>query len=87
MSKSPEVLTFGCRLNAYESEVIKGHATTAGWTDTVVINSCAVTKEAERQVRDRFGDGRQNHCGLWPRTQILLFETGKIGIFKQMALC
>jgi threonylcarbamoyladenosine tRNA methylthiotransferase MtaB len=48
---SPEVLTFGCRLNAYESEVIKGHATSAGWTDTVVINSCAVTKEAERQVR------------------------------------
>ena len=47
----PEVLTFGCRLNAYESEVIKGHATQAGWTDTVVINSCAVTKEAERQVR------------------------------------
>ena len=51
MSDAPEVLTFGCRLNAYESEVIKGHATAAGWTDTVVINSCAVTKEAERQVR------------------------------------
>ncbi len=51
MKPSPEVLTFGCRLNAYESEVIKGHATSAGWTDTVVINSCAVTKEAERQVR------------------------------------
>ena len=48
---APEVLTFGCRLNAYESEVIKGHATAAGWQDTVVINSCAVTKEAERQVR------------------------------------
>jgi threonylcarbamoyladenosine tRNA methylthiotransferase MtaB len=46
-----EVMTFGCRLNAYESEVIKGHATAAGWEDTVVINSCAVTKEAERQVR------------------------------------
>jgi len=51
VSNLPEVLTFGCRLNAYESEVIKGHATQAGWTDTVVINSCAVTKEAERQVR------------------------------------
>jgi threonylcarbamoyladenosine tRNA methylthiotransferase MtaB len=46
-----EVITFGCRLNAYESEVIKGHAEAAGWTDTVVINSCAVTKEAERQAR------------------------------------
>jgi threonylcarbamoyladenosine tRNA methylthiotransferase MtaB len=51
MTRAPEVLTFGCRLNAYESEVIKGHAEAAGWTDTVVINSCAVTKEAERQAR------------------------------------
>jgi len=51
MSRAPEVMTFGCRLNAYESEVIKGHAEAAGWTDTVVINSCAVTKEAERQAR------------------------------------
>ena len=39
MSRPPEVLTFGCRLNAYESEVIRGHAEMAGWTDTVVINS------------------------------------------------
>jgi threonylcarbamoyladenosine tRNA methylthiotransferase MtaB len=51
MSRPPEVLTFGCRLNAYESEVIRGHAEMAGWTDTVVINSCAVTREAERQTR------------------------------------
>jgi threonylcarbamoyladenosine tRNA methylthiotransferase MtaB len=51
VSRAPEVMTFGCRLNAYESEVIKGHAERAGWTDTIVINSCAVTKEAERQAR------------------------------------
>jgi threonylcarbamoyladenosine tRNA methylthiotransferase MtaB len=51
VSRAPEILTFGCRLNAYESEVIRGHAEMAGWTDTVVINSCAVTGEAERQVR------------------------------------
>ncbi len=46
----PEILTFGCRLNAFESEVIRGHA--AGATDDlVVVNTCAVTAEAERQAR------------------------------------
>ena len=44
-----EVLTFGCRLNAYESEVMRGHA--AGQHDTVIVNTCAVTAEAERQAR------------------------------------
>lgn len=44
-----EVLTFGCRLNAYESEVMRGHA--AGLRDTVIVNTCAVTAEAERQAR------------------------------------
>ncbi len=44
-----EVLTFGCRLNAYESEVIRGHAATLA--DTIVVNTCAVTAEAERQAR------------------------------------
>jgi threonylcarbamoyladenosine tRNA methylthiotransferase MtaB len=44
-----EVLTFGCRLNAYESEVIRGHA--AALVDTVIVNTCAVTAEAERQAR------------------------------------
>jgi len=44
-----EVLTFGCRLNAYESEVMRTHA--AALTDTVIVNTCAVTAEAERQAR------------------------------------
>ena len=44
-----EVQTFGCRLNAYESEVVRTHA--AGQSDLVVINTCAVTAEAERQCR------------------------------------
>ena len=44
-----EILTFGCRLNTYESEVMRGHA--AGLTDTIVVNTCAVTGEAERQAR------------------------------------
>ena len=44
-----EVLTFGCRLNAYESEVMRSLA--AEQPDTVVVNTCAVTAEAERQAR------------------------------------
>src|ERR1700733_6535974 len=46
-----DVVTFGCRLNAYESEVMRGHALAAGLTDAVIINTCAVTAEAERQAR------------------------------------
>ncbi len=46
---SVEVLTFGCRLNTYESAVIQDLA--AGQSDTIVVNTCAVTAEAERQCR------------------------------------
>jgi threonylcarbamoyladenosine tRNA methylthiotransferase MtaB len=46
-----DVLTFGCRLNAFESEVIRREAENAGLSDTVVINSCAVTNEAVAQAR------------------------------------
>lgn len=48
---SVEVVTFGCRLNAAESEVIRREATRAGFSDTVVVNTCAVTTEAVRQAR------------------------------------
>jgi threonylcarbamoyladenosine tRNA methylthiotransferase MtaB len=46
-----EVVTFGCRLNAYESEAIKARAREAQLRDVVVINTCAVTAEAVRQSR------------------------------------
>ncbi len=50
-----KVITLGCRLNAYESDVMAGHARESGLKDTVVINTCAVTNEAvaesRRQVR------------------------------------
>ena len=45
-----EVMTFGCRLNAYESEIIRNLAADAKLADTVVVNTCAVTAEAERQA-------------------------------------
>src|SRR5690349_5715445 len=46
-----EIVTFGCRLNAFESEVIRREADYAGLSDTIVINSCAVTNEAVAQTR------------------------------------
>src|SRR5216683_6858670 len=46
-----DVLTFGCRLNACESETIRREAMKAGISDTVVVNTCAVTAEAVRQCR------------------------------------
>jgi threonylcarbamoyladenosine tRNA methylthiotransferase MtaB len=48
---SVEIVTFGCRLNAFESEVVRVEAARAGLSDTVVINSCAVTSEAVAQAR------------------------------------
>ncbi|MCC8983983.1 tRNA (N(6)-L-threonylcarbamoyladenosine(37)-C(2))-methylthiotransferase MtaB [Bradyrhizobium acaciae] len=46
-----DVVTFGCRLNSFESEVIRREAEQAGLSDTIVINSCAVTNEAVAQAR------------------------------------
>jgi threonylcarbamoyladenosine tRNA methylthiotransferase MtaB len=46
-----DVVTFGCRLNAFEAEVIRREAEAAGLEDTIVINSCAVTNEAVAQAR------------------------------------
>lgn len=48
---SVEIVTFGCRLNAFEAEVIRREAEGAGLSDTIVINSCAVTNEAVAQAR------------------------------------
>lgn len=46
-----EVVTFGCRLNIFESEQIKNAANVAGLKDAIIINSCAVTSEAERKLQ------------------------------------
>ena len=61
MTAGPVVLSFGCRLNAYESEVMRGHA--AGRENLVIVNSCAVTAEAERQVRQAIRKARREHPG------------------------
>src|SRR5262245_29754752 len=48
---SVDVVTFGCRLNTYQSEVVRREAISAGVHDTVVVNTCAVTTEAVRQAK------------------------------------
>ena len=57
----PDILTFGCRLNAYESEVIRGHVASAGLDNVIVVNTCAVTGEAERQARQAIRRARRAH--------------------------
>ena len=51
MNKAQEVVTFGCRLNIYESEIIKNNLAKSGVDNVAVFNTCAVTKEAEKQAR------------------------------------
>ncbi len=48
---APQVITLGCRLNAFESELMRQHGSDAGLSDAVIINTCTVTAEAERQSR------------------------------------
>jgi threonylcarbamoyladenosine tRNA methylthiotransferase MtaB len=56
-----ELVNFGCRLNAYESEVMRAHAAAAGLERTVVINTCAVTGEAVRQARQAIRRARRDN--------------------------
>lgn len=58
---SIDVVTFGCRLNTYESEVMKAHAQKAGLSDTIIFNTCAVTSEAEAQARQAIRRARREH--------------------------
>ena len=56
---SLDILTLGCRLNAYESEVMRAHAQAAGVEDAVIVNTCAVTAEAVRQARQAIRRARR----------------------------
>lgn len=58
---TPRLETFGCRLNAYESEAMKNLAEAAGLDETVIVNTCAVTAEATRQARQRIRRLRRDH--------------------------
>ncbi len=59
MSSSVEIVTFGCRLNTYESEVMRARAAEAGLDNAVIFNTCAVTGEAVRQARQAIRKARR----------------------------
>src|SRR5262252_4126537 len=56
-----EIITFGCRLNAYESEVMREHTADAALGTAVIINTCAVTQESVRQARQAIRKARRKH--------------------------
>jgi threonylcarbamoyladenosine tRNA methylthiotransferase MtaB len=62
------VVNFGCRLNSYEGEIIKQQALAAGLAGAIIFNSCAVTSEAERQVRQSIRKARKEH----PQAKIIV---------------
>ncbi len=63
MTSDVDIVTFGCRLNAYESEVIRKRAAEDGLSDAVVFNTCAVTNEAVRQARQAIRKARRERPG------------------------
>lgn len=63
MATDAKMITLGCRLNAYESEVMAGHAEAAGLKDAVIINTCAVTNEAVRQGRQTIRKAVRKNVG------------------------
>lgn len=66
--KDPELVTFGCRLNTYESEVMRAHAKNAGIDNAIIFNTCSVTKEAERQARQAIRRARREN----PQARIIV---------------
>ena len=58
---TPQVRTFGCRLNIWESEVLREQAGAAGLSDAIVFNTCAVTVEAEKQARQAIRKARREN--------------------------
>lgn len=56
-----ETLTFGCRLNAYEGEVMKAEAEKAGLDNAIIINTCAVTAEAVKQAKQAVRKARRDN--------------------------
>ena len=68
MGKEPEIFTFGCRLNSYESEIIEQNLIEKGLKNIAVYNSCAVTEEAIRQVKYSIRKKRRDE----PNTKIVV---------------
>jgi threonylcarbamoyladenosine tRNA methylthiotransferase MtaB len=58
---APKFTTFGCRLNAYETEAMKDLATQAGVSNAVIVNTCAVTAEAVRKAKQEIRKLRRDN--------------------------
>lgn len=67
-----QVVTFGCRLNTYESEVIKDNLDKSGIDNSIVFNTCAVTNEASRQARQAIRKAKKNN----PNARIIVTGCG-----------
>lgn len=67
-----QVVTFGCRLNTYESEVIKNNLDQSGIDNSIVFNTCAVTNEASRQARQAIRKARRDN----PNARIVVTGCG-----------
>jgi threonylcarbamoyladenosine tRNA methylthiotransferase MtaB len=63
-----QIETFGCRLNTFESEVMRGHAKKAGLDKAIIFNTCAVTAEATRQARQAIRKARKEN----PEAEIIV---------------
>jgi threonylcarbamoyladenosine tRNA methylthiotransferase MtaB len=86
MSSKIDIVTFGCRLNAYESEVIRREAEAAGVKEAVIFNTCAVTAEATRQARQAIRRARRQR----PDARIIVtgcaaqVEPGRFAAMKEV---
>jgi len=56
-----DVITFGCRLNTYEAQVMRAEAEKAGLNNAILVNTCAVTGEAVRQARQAIRRARREN--------------------------
>ena len=65
---SNKIINLGCRLNIYEGEIIKNHLNNNNLKDITVINSCAVTAEAEKKVAYEIRKAKRNN----PKNKIIV---------------
>ena len=68
MQKNNKIINLGCRLNIYEGEVIQNHITKQNLKNVTVINSCAVTAEAEKKVLYEIRRAKKNN----PKNKIVI---------------
>src|SRR5580693_7380378 len=93
---SVDVLTFGCRLNTYESEVIRRHADAAGLADVVIVNTCVVTGCAAQTSPERFaamaevdrvvGNDGKITAQAWSATATELARASDFGVSREQKI-